>query len=424
MLTDPEPVGRVRKSSLSEQYFKPSTAEKSESASMAGSPPVRTGTASLPSTPTAQKHKGPHTSHFHSHQHKQRHKANHRADHLGEEHSCCDSTARTLHRDQHYRIQVLFPEGKAFFRTDEPIKGRIVLEAIESIDTCGIYLQIEGWERVKFRQRASMNEDSLANDALEDDVDMAANATVSTAIPTRLPISQPHFLQSALLSMTTCVTRHRQAVPAGNQAAFEFVVKLPHSKLPSSLRFASGGNNNRYFAEIIYELTVQIFRPAASALTLTVPLQLRTNMQDTLSYVNELRLQPFIEQKLVTTHSWCCWRGKEVMIHANWARSTVSCKEPLYVKLESLSLPSSSNVRVKLVQELIFNVNAQHFRLVTPLVKVKFSKTEPKPIEMCLLDPVPPTTVTAAIQCRYFLVFEVAVPWHEDVMLSSEIAIN
>jgi len=406
-------VPKPRHELLSEQNFNTCTVVPSDASISSFSASPTDSSGSLPSHSKGQKQRKSH-----------KHKPIHRLLHFDKQFTCCDINSKH-YREQPCCIQVIFADDKEFFRTDEVIMGQIVLEAAENIDTCGVYLQMEGWERIKFRQRASMTEDDLnqPTDVL-DELDLTVNATISTAIPTRLPISQPHFLQSVILSLTSCVTRHRHSIPAGSRASFDFAVKLPCSKLPSSLCFASGGNNNRYFAEIVYDLTVQIFRPTASALTVTVPVKLRSCMQDVLDHVQELSVDSSVERQLVIMHSWCCWRGKEVTINANWGTAILSLKEPLHVSLESLSLPSSSDVRVKLVQELVLNVNSQHFRLVTPLVKVKFAKKDAKTVEICLLESVPPTTITAAIQCRYFLVFEVSVPWHDNIIFSSEIAIN
>lgn len=357
------------------------------------------------------------------------------------------------------------------FVPDEQVQGEVRLILETPLDISGIYMQIQGFERVRFRQRAPEQTDSTEDKLLASGQhgshhhgghrrhshkghhhhhhghqNLNGFTTVNTAIPTRLPITQPYFLQSALLCTTTPITRFRGTLSAGLHT-FPFSVQLP-GRLPPSLHFSSG---SRYLAEIQYEATVQVFRSSLShshrgtsdgaakgPLTTTIPLTVGLSRAQAASHAHMSHLHPVLDRTVMAGHV-CCLSPCEFGLSVSWERNTFLPGETVALVLQMQHLPASRTsslrlISVKLVQELVLAVTGQSFRLVKPIAKSKFrvegvllSTTNPTIVADATLTVPPdlaPTATTAAIQCRYHLVFEVDMKWHQNVLMASEVVIN
>ncbi len=338
----------------------------------------------------------------------------------------------TLTHVHSVRMSLRIELSKVAFRPGENVQGQVILKANEPMDISGIYLQLQGMERVRFRAsvRNDMNGSSEeVSKEFEPPTPPSTKRhsskrngsshqqTINTGIPTSLPITQPHFLQSLLLTVTLPVTRFRGKLPVGVHS-FPFSVNLP-SRLPPSLHFSSG---KKYLAEVIYEFTVQVFRPHnlnAQTLTFTSPLRVLSAKK----LVNSL-LPSTIEREVKAQHFFCCFPAKEIDFSASWKENIFFCGQeiPVSVQIFSASVPPS-RLCVKLVQELILNISGQFFRHVSPISKskfVNFNSTVSVQVPFGLV----PTTQTEAIECRYFLVFEVDWRWAESSLIASEVEIR
>lgn len=316
------------------------------------------------------------------------------------------------------------------FSPGSKIQGEFLLTLQEAFEISGIYLQLHGYERVRFRQR---NDGSVSNEStvVGDDWDSQNGKTINTGIPTILPISQPNFLQSVILSTTQHVTRHRSRLQPGIHS-FPFSICLP-SPLPPTLSFTSG---SKYQASVEYSVTFQVFPFTAShrklskssALTATFPVVIAPLTQ-------RGSLNSFLRKSFSVGHAACCGiLQKHVKFKADWEKGAFAPDQSVNVSV-SLSLSANCTLRtlsVKLVRELVLMVDEQTFRTVDPMEKAKFCKMVQVPPNLpfsastTLKIPkhLTPSTRTNAIDCRYFLVFEVDFRWYRSVLLAEEIIIN
>lgn len=334
-------------------------------------------------------------------------------------------------------INVTF--SKDTFIPGETIQGELLISTSTPFDITGIYLQLQGFERVRFRQRAE-NTGNISNASLEDhEIDWEAKngKTVNTGIPTILPISQPHFLQSVLICLTVPVTKHRARLQIGLHS-FPFTVALP-SKLPSSLSFVSG---SKYSAEIEYSLNFQVFTGKGSSNTQTLlhtaPVKVLhcPHRQSRFKHVF-----PFLDQRITISHAFCfCISAKELNFFTNWTKNSFHPGQEAELILR-LSLGHGSgtcnlkHVSVKLVRELVLSVDGQSFRTVDPIAKSKFRVegallSDASGFELCtsthlqIPADLEPTTTTSSIDCRYFFVFEVDFKRFESILLASEVIVQ
>lgn len=321
------------------------------------------------------------------------------------------------------------------FRPGELIRGELLITTPILFDISGIHVQLQGFERVRFRQRAGS-----ANSTNDSEIDWEARngKTVNTGIPTILPISQPHFSQSILIYSTVPIAKHRERLQIGSHS-FPFTIALP-DKLPPSLNFSSG---SKYSAEIEYSLNFQVFPSCPKAKTNAILMHT--------AQVKVLHLQrrhvrfknvfSFLDQKISITRAFCfCLPEKELNFLADWKRNTFHSGQVADLVLRlSLALGSGTcklkHVSVKLVRELVLSVDGQNFRTVNPVSKAKFGVegallTDQTGFELCtsaaLQIPanLEPTMSTSSISCRYFFVFEVHFNRFQTVLLSSEVIIQ
>ena len=322
---------------------------------------------------------------------------------------------------------------KEAFTPGETIQGELLISTPVPIDISGIYLQLQGFERVRFRQRATDTSSSPISEIL--DWEAKNGKTVNTAIPTILPITQPHFIQSVLICLTVAVTKHRDRLQIGLHS-FPFTVSLP-SKLPPSLNFASG---SKYSADIEYTLYFQVFSGKSNhhPLLHTTPVKVSHCPQRQSRFKHVF---PFLDQRITISHALCfCLPAKELNFLANWTRNTFHPGQEAELILRlSLAHGSGScklkHVSVKLVRELVLSVDGQSFRTVDPIAKTKFP-VEGTPLsdatafELCTAAQLQipanlePTTTTSSIDCRYFFVFEVDFKRFESILLASEVIVQ
>lgn len=329
---------------------------------------------------------------------------------------------------------------KEAFRPGQVISGHVILNLPEQLEISGIYLQLQGTERVRFR--ASVRSDFSGSASSDRITELKSNAhtqntsfrkskrpgsvshqqTINTGIPTRLPITQPHFLQSSLVCITVPVTRYRGRLTAG-QHSFAFSFALP-SRLPPSLHFASG---SKYLAEVVYELDVQVFRPStsvesgkSSALLYTHPLKILS-----LPKKSTNQLPASLCTSVQAAHLLCCLPAKHLDFTADWQKSLFSPEEEVNIALNLDKVSSwPSGISVKLVQELVLNISGHFYRHVTPILKSKFPQNGALQTGFSIPAGLLPSTQTDAIECKYFLVFEVDWRWAEPVLLAGEIEIT
>lgn len=337
-----------------------------------------------------------------------------------------------------------------YFVAGDSVHGLVLLNLLEPFDISGIYLQFQGYERVRFRQRANSIEESGscsrggsdADDFTRSNSFRRNSKTINTAIPTRLPISQPHFLQAILITQTIPITRYRGYLQKGLHS-FPFTIPLP-TKLPTSLNFSSGST---FLAEILYEVTVQVFRPPPRIhLSITVPIKINSSLAN--HNHRAARILSSIDQTIPMEHIFaascysCFFPNMEVNFFASWKRNVYNPGDVveidvLLVALNTTASCSLNLMSVKLVRELVIKVDEHSFRQVHPIEKSKFlfgnnnkdnlkiSSTE---IQLSSTISVPsdlvPTTQTTAIICKYFLVFELKLRWHKNVLVASEIFIQ
>lgn len=333
-------------------------------------------------------------------------------------------------------MQIKINFQKDHFEPGDLLQGDLLLSLTDRhhFDISGIYLQVQGFERVRFRRRTVDNTKGTTSAGAVDtdpfvDWESENNKTVNTGIPTILPISQPHFSQIVLVNLTHPITRHRAKLQRGLHS-FPFAVTLP-TKLPSSVNFTSG---SKYSASIEYTATVQVFSKAEGSLSLTVPLRiLKVNHRNNQSINSPI---PFIEQSLTLSHALCfCFPSKEFDFFANWSRNAFEPGQDAQLDLR-LSQPSGSGkcklraLSVKLVRELILSVEGQTFRTVDPISKSKF-RVDDGPItdlNTSTTLKIPEslkeqTCISSTISCKYFFVFEIDFKLFESVLLASEIII-
>lgn len=326
---------------------------------------------------------------------------------------------------------------KAAFIPGDTIQGELMISTSTPFDITGIYLQLQGFERVRFRQRAENTGTSASIEAHEIDWEAKNGKTVNTGIPTILPISQPHFLQSVLICLTVPVTKHRTRLQIGFHS-FPFTVALP-SKLPASLNFASG---SKYSAKIEYYLYFQVFTGKGSANTQTI---LHTEPVKVLHCPHRQsrfkHVFPFLDQRITIPNVLCfCLSGKELNFFTNWTKNTFHPGQEAELILR-LSLGHGSgtcylkHVSVKLVRELVLSIDGQSFRTVDPISKSKFRVegallSDASGFELCTSTQLQipanlePTTTTSSIDCRYFFVFEVDFKRFESILLASEVIVQ
>ena len=312
----------------------------------------------------------------------------------------------------------------------QSIKGTLTVNVPFGIflDVSGIYLQFRGFERIRFRQRADSH-------GVVDDIELNSVAignpemSVSTGIPTILPISQPHFLQKVLICATHPISRFRGKLPSGSHA-FQFDFKVD-GKLPPSLNFSSG---SKYFAAIEYEIFVQVFGKKEGAnLALTQPIKLANLMKRShLPFVHEDQLQ------LKRTWSCCILPSlkedlEDLEFFADWKKNSFTLGTSVNFVF-SLKLPPSAPVSgllsVKLVRELFLIIDERNsFRTVDPVAKSKFPITEASSglvngsVQLVIPDGLEPTVRTTAIDCRYFFVFEIKLKGRESLLTTAEVYI-
>lgn len=329
-------------------------------------------------------------------------------------------------------INVTF--SKEAYTPGDTIQGDLLISTAIPFDVSGIYLQLQGFERVRFRQRAEINSGNSGEDH-EIDWEAKNGKTVNTGIPTILPITQPHFLQSVLVSTTVPVTRHRGRLQVGLHS-FPFTVSLP-SKLPPSLNFSSG---SKYSASIEYSLYFQIFTGKTSASTHTHNAQVKVlhcpHRQSRFKHIF-----PFLDNRITITHALCfCLPAKELNFFTNWTRNIFhpGQEAELILRLSMAQCSGSCTLKlvsVKLVRELVLSIDGQLFRTVDPIAKSKFRiegalLSDASGFELCtsthLQIPInlEPTTTTAGIDCRYFFVFEVDFKRFESILLASEVIVQ
>lgn len=327
------------------------------------------------------------------------------------------------------------------FRPGEMIRGELLISTPFSFDISGIHAQLQGFERVRFRQRAgSANSNSNSNSS-DSEIDWEARngKTVNTAIPTILPISQPHFSQSILIYSSVPIANHRERLQIGSHS-FPFTIVLP-DKLPPSLNFSSG---SKYSAEIEYSLHFQVFPSSPKAKTNAI--LMHTAQVKVLHlqrrHVRFKKVLSFLDQKISIAHAFCfCLPEKELNFFADWKRNTFHSGQVVELVLRlSLAFGSGTcklkHVSVKLVRDLVLSVNSQIFRTVNPVSKARFGVEgalliDQTGFELCTSTAalqVPanlePTTSTSSISCRYFFVFEVHFNRFQTVLLSSEVIIQ
>ena len=332
-------------------------------------------------------------------------------------------------------INVTF--AKEAFIPGDTIQGELLISTPIPFDITGIYLQLQGLERIRFRQRADNTTNTSTAENHEIDWEAKNGKTINTGIPTILPISQPHFLQSVLICLTVPVTKHRGRLQIGLHS-FPFTVALP-SKLPPSLNFTSG---SKYSAEIEYLLYFQIFTGKSSANT---PTLLHTSPLKVLHCPHRQsrfkHVFPFLDQRITITHALCfCLSAKELNFFTKWDKNIFHPGQEAELILR-LSLGHGSgtcnlkHVSVKLVRELVLSVDGQSFRTVDPIAKSKFRVegallSDASSFELCtsthLQIPanLEPTTTTSSIDCRYFFVFEVDFKRFESILLASEVIVQ
>lgn len=332
---------------------------------------------------------------------------------------------------------------KDVYRPGETVQGKVVLSApAEGIEISGIYLQLQGTERVRFRASVRNDIDGSTEDISDafgpsfsgrryskrhgflhhqhyNHSHYNHTATINTGIPTRLPITQPHFMQSTLLAMTVSVTRFRGRLPAGTHT-FPFSVTLP-TRIPPSFHLASG---NSFLAEIAYECTVQVFRPHSSnacTLTLTGPLRVVLGLRR----LGSSALPSQLEWELKARHLLCCFPPKQCTMTASWDRSSFSCGQEIPVRAGVSSCAAlPSRLSVKLVQELVLNISGHFYRRVYPVAKCKFPGLEGSVVALQIPAGLVPSTQTDAIECKYFLVFEVDWRWAESSLTAAEVQLH
>ena len=266
---------------------------------------------------------------------------------------------------------------KEAFVSGETIEGELLISTPVPFDITGIYLQLQGFERVRFRQRAeNSGSGKVSLENHEIDWEAKNDKTVNTGIPTILPISQPHFLQSVLICLTVPVTKHRARLQIGLHS-FPFTVALP-GKLPPSLNFVSG---SKYSAEIEYSLCFQIFTGKSTssyAQTLLHTEQVKV-LHSPIRHSRFKHVFPFLDQRITISNAFCfCLSAKELNFFANWTRNTIHPGQETELILRmSLGVGSGNcflkHVSVKLVRELILSVDRQQsFRTVILIAKAKF----------------------------------------------------
>lgn len=341
---------------------------------------------------------------------------------------------------------------KDSFSPGDLLQGDLLLSITDRhhYDISGIYLQLQGFERVRFRRRAETPSAKADTSLLDDpflDWENENSKTVSSGIPTILPISQPHFSQSVLINTIHPITRHRAKLQRGLHS-FPFALSLP-SKLPPSINFTSG---SKYSASVEYSITIQVFPQTGKSdgiLSLTFPIKILHNKVASISNNSHVNTSnnthkspfPFIDQGIRISHAFCfCLSSKELNFFASWSRNAFSPGQEAQLVLR-LSLATGSRscklkvISVKLVRELILSVEGQSFRTVDPITKAKFS------VEGTLISDSPgfelgtttvltipstlqePTCKTASIDCRYFFVFEVDFKLFDSVLLAAEVII-
>ena len=322
---------------------------------------------------------------------------------------------------------------KGPFLPGETIRGALAVDIPLGIflEISGIYLQFRGFERIRFRQRAEAN----ATDDFEfkGTTAVTSDMSVNTGIPTILPISQPHFLQKVLISLTIPISRFRGKLTNGSHS-FPFDFKL-EGKLPPSINFASG---SKYSAAIEYEIFVQVFCKNFDNLTSTLPIKLN-------NLVGKNQLPSFHDDKLVirSSLSSCLfslclpiYRGgnqEEVCFHADWKRNNFTSGDAVDFTFSFELLQSSAGglFSVKLVRELFLIIDERNsFRKIDPITKSKFPLIHGKDADqICgstqLVIPwdLEPSVKTKAIDCRYFFVFEIKLRGRESSLTTAEVHI-
>lgn len=331
---------------------------------------------------------------------------------------------------------------KEAFIPGDTIQGELMISTSIPFEISGIYLQLRGFERIRFRQRADNTAATTTTTRTivenhEIDWEAKNGKTVNTGIPTILPISQPHFLQSVLICLTVPITKHREKLQIGVHY-FRFTVALP-SKLPPSLNFTSG---SKYSAEIDYSLYFQIFVGKGFVNTLTL---IHTSSLKVLHCPHRQsrfkHVFPFLDQRITITHALCfCSSAKQLNLFTNWGKNTFHPGQEAELILR-LSLDHGSgtcnlkHVSVKLVRELVLSVDGQSFRTVDPIAKSKFRVegallSDASGFELCtsthlqIPSNLEPTTTTSSIDCRYFFVFEVDFKRFESILLASEVIVQ
>jgi hypothetical protein len=378
---------------------------------------------SYETTPRKGYHRSDHQNHHnhHHHHHTNRHSHRHRRHSVASPFECS-----ALEGSDPLQKALKIHLEKTSFMTDEPVVGKVLLELACPMEISGIYVQVEGLERAKFRQKAG----NFNGELHAEDLHLKADATISSVIPTRLPISQPHFLQNTLFTFISSVTRHHGVLlPSTHSFPFSFL--LPPKNLPSSLLFVSG---NKYHAEVTYDATVLVFRPNKPALTLTCPLALKASpagVPDSLT--------PFIDRTLLAHRMLCCWLASEVTLSASWKENVFGAGDsvPISLVVSSKSFSSIKTAKVKLVQQLVLDINGSQFTHFEPICKAKFAGLEGQKLSpgseltgMTTIaipahpETVIPTTNTSAIHFRYFLAFEIGLRWHQNIHCSSELTIK
>lgn len=281
----------------------------------------------------------------------------------------------------------------------------------------GIYLQFRGYERIRFRQRADAKNQSV--DGFGTTVE-CSDMSVNTGIPTILPISQPHFLQKVLTSLTIPISRFRDKLPAESQNSFQFDFKL-EGKLPPSMNLCSG--SLKYSATIEYEIIVQVFcKNRDDNLTLSRPVKL-------MNLLRKRQLASFLEQELELKASlkfclfgFCRPRIKSiepVQIRADWKRNNFTSGDTVDFDLNC----GKGLLSVKLVRELFLIIDVRNsFRVIEPIAKSRL-RVEDGTTQMVIPRDLEATVRTRAIDCRYFFVFEVKLKGFETSLTSSEVLI-
>ena len=327
-------------------------------------------------------------------------------------------------------LNLLINDTPDSFLPGQTIKGTLTITLPPGLflEICGIYLQFRGVERIRFRQRAGVHRDDNFIRAVSD-----ADMTVSTGIPTILPINQPHFLQQVLTSLTIPISRFRGKLSAGSSHSFQFNFKLD-GKLPPSTNFSASGS--KYSASIEYEIFIQIFcKNYDNNLTLNKTIKLNNLMR-------ESPLPSFQEEKLEFKQSFLqsclksCLFGiyhhntnhKVLHFHADWKRNNFTSGDTVDFNFTLKSVDGL--LSVKLVRELFLIIDERNtFRTINPVAKSKLNLNKEADYlingsaQLVIPRNLEPSVGTKAIDCRYFFVFEIKLKGLESSLMTSEVHI-